>query len=139
MANDTGQRRFIAPNYHVNVGSIVFAGGCIDKIARSKDYYEILLNERQEQPACLRYWGLEDIVDSTTVKDSFKIYKQATSESKLLSVQYKIIRKVISTNTKQKGWKIRNKELCSYCNESIDTLIHYFWDCKLATQVMGKY
>ena len=38
---------------------------------------------------------------------------------------------------KTKKWKTRNDDSCSYCNESIDTLVHYACDCKLDEEVIA--
>ena len=93
------------------------------------------MSNAQEDPVCLRYWLAENVLDMTNVKNSYITYKQATKETLLLALQYKIIHNTIPTKKKLKDWKLSDSEICTFCNEAVDTLAHYFWECKIAKEI----
>ena len=50
-------------------------------------------------------------------------------ETKLQSIQYKIINSIINCNKKLFDMKIKNSPVCSYCDET-DDIGHFFFMCK---------
>ena len=60
----------------------------------------------------------------------YKLPFFSTIESKLRSFQFKINHNIYYTNEKLKQVKKSDTDLCSFCNEEKETLIHLFVNCK---------
>ena len=56
---------------------------------------------------------------------------RCTIESKLRSFQYQILLRSLPTNKSLKEWKIKNSDLCFYCNLEPETIEHLFWICPI--------
>lgn len=135
---DRSNLQYTAINYSIETSSPLFetVNGYINvKRAKSKEYYNIMIDTNSEMPTCVRYWQSENIQDYNLLSNSFINYKNSTSETELLSFQYKIIHNAVPTNKKLQDWHIKETDICSYCNIHIDTIVHYLWDCKLSQDV----
>ena len=55
---------------------------------------------------------------------------RATIDTTLRDFQYKFIMQIIPTNTFLLKCKISNSNLCDFCNNSIETVVHLFWECQ---------
>ena len=53
-----------------------------------------------------------------------------TTESKLRSFQYQILKWSLVTNKFLHLCKIRDNDLCYFCNKSCETIEHLFYECK---------
>ena len=62
--------------------------------------------------------------------DIFTITKQLTKDTKLQMFQYQILHNILVTNSKLVYYKIKTSNLCTFCNESKETIIHLFFECK---------
>ena len=62
--------------------------------------------------------------------DIFTITKQLTKDTKLQIFQYQILHNILVTNSKLVYYKIKTSNLCTFCNESKETIIHLFFECK---------
>ena len=71
------------------------------------------------------------------VLDSLRKSKLATKETKLISLQFKIIQYILPTQKRLHDWKISETALCQYCSE-IDTLTLFFWDCTYTEEIIHK-
>ena len=56
---------------------------------------------------------------------------RCTIESKLRSFQYQILLRSLPTKKSLKEWKIKNSDLCFYCNLETKTIEHLFWICPI--------
>ena len=52
-------------------------------------------------------------------------------ETKLQSFQYRILNRIFPCNSWVARWKKSISNMCNLCSE-VDTLIHYFWGCKVS-------
>ena len=60
---------------------------------------------------------------------------RVTNQAKLRSFQYRLLHRAIILNDKLKMWKIFDSDLCSFCKEHPENLIHFFWECDITTQI----
>ena len=55
---------------------------------------------------------------------------RATIDTTLRDFQYKFIMQIIPTNSFLLKCKISNSNLCDFCNNSIETVVHLFLECQ---------
>ena len=53
----------------------------------------------------------------------------ATKETRLRDVQWKGLHNIYPTNTLLWKMKVRDDQMCSYCNDVVDYTEHFFFDC----------
>ena len=52
-----------------------------------------------------------------------------TKETRLRVLQWKILRNIYLTNILLCKMKVRDDQMCSYCNDVVDYTEHFFFDC----------
>ena len=60
---------------------------------------------------------------------SFHRISKLSNCVKLRSFQYKLLLGTLITNVQLVHYKIKDTNLCTFCDNKIETLIHLFWDC----------
>ena len=66
------------------------------------------------------------------IEDWETIYQtpfQCTKNNKYIIFQYKILHRILSTNSLLYKCRLKETHLCSFCNETKETILHLFWDC----------
>ena len=63
----------------------------------------------------------------------YKCFK-STSDTKLKWFQFRLLFRILPTNRYLKIMKIKDIDLCIFCNEVEETLDHLFWDCNVVKQ-----
>ena len=72
----------------------------------------------------------EDIAES--IWDFGKIFQQiysVTNVPRLRSFQYRMLQRGLVTNIQLYNWKLIETELCTFCLQESETVIHLFCDC----------
>lgn len=64
-------------------------------------------------------------------RDSFKLMYQTMHSTKTLIVQFKILHNIIATKEKLFQWGMSDTDVCSSCNEDIETLPHLLVECEV--------
>ena len=59
----------------------------------------------------------------------YKLPFHCTRNNKFITFQFKIIHRILSTNSLLFKCKLKETHLCSFCNETKETILHLFWDC----------
>ena len=52
-----------------------------------------------------------------------------TNDSKLKNFQYKLLHRTLPTNTFLVKIGIKNSDLCNFCKNDTDSILHYIWLC----------
>ena len=68
-------------------------------------------------------------------KRHFSDLYHCTNVAKYRSFQYRLLQRGLVTNTHLYKWKLVDTELCTFCKESKETLIHLFVQCPIITQM----
>ena len=92
----------------------------------TKIFYHALLKTTTLTPKCIARWKSD--FPETETKDWGKIFNttcRTTRETKLQTVQYKILHRIITRNKKLFEMKIQDSPECSYC-EAVDNIAHFF-------------
>ena len=59
----------------------------------------------------------------------WSIPQVVTKETMLQVLQWKMLHDIFPTNMLQCKMKVRDDRMCSYCNDVIDYIEHFFFDC----------
>ena len=97
----------------------------------------MFLSEKYSKPSSLIFFRHEGVTNDMIVLDSLRKSKLATNETKLISLQFKIIHNILPTQKRLHDWKISETALCQYCSDT-DTLTHFFWDCSYTKKIIHK-
>jgi hypothetical protein len=52
-----------------------------------------------------------------------------TNNSKLKNIQYKLLHRALPTNTFLVNIGIKNSDLCNFCKNASDSILHHIWLC----------
>ena len=74
-------------------------------------------------------WAKQFGVQPENLKQYYLLPFRYIKQTKIQSMQYKIIHGIYACNLKLFHWKIKPSNLCSYCNE-VDNTVHHFYTCK---------
>ena len=122
--------KYLDPNYKVNLDSSVFRlNDCFIDIqkAKSRDYYDILIEKKFEPPTNVHYWQNVRI-SKDVVLSSIETIKKCTKETYLIALQVKIVHNILATNKKMSDWSIKHSSKCDFC-AGCDTVLHHMWEC----------
>lgn len=95
-----------------------------------RDIYDVLI-EGNVVPTSKSKWETE-----LTLYRGFewnKIYKMpflCSKDTNLQWFQYRINHRILATNSLLFKMNIKNTDVCSFCSEESETLIHLFWNCR---------
>ena len=63
--------------------------------------------------------------------DSFKIISHMSLSSETQYFQFRLLHRILATNETLFGWKLIDSDICSFCEEEIETLCHIFLECEV--------
>ena len=132
--------KFLSNAYKIDTtSSIIRIGNSVINVkqAKSRDYYNILVNKIYEKPSSIKHWVKWGLQDENRILESLELYRTVTKETYLITMQAKIIHNAIATNKKKKDWKISVSDKCKYCNEE-ENVYHYFWECIFSQSVIQQ-
>ena len=71
-------------------------------------------------------------------KKTFQPARTCTNNTKIIIFQFKFLHRRLPTNSFL--YKIAIKDdLCTFCQEETDTLLHLFWQCKVTSLFWGTF
>ena len=98
-----------------------------------KDFYWHILNITAHVPTCIKKWQeiypLLSITINIEWKKIFNCAFYISRDTKIQTLQYKIIHRYIACNHWLKNIKILNSDICLLCNTDSDTIEHFFLTC----------
>ena len=98
--------------------------------AKSKQFYQEFLENKTGFASALTSWQRNHNLREEIFYESLPKTINATNDQKLISFQFKIIHNIINNNANLYKWKIKDTNLCSFCNtESPDDVVHEFTTC----------
>ena len=66
-------------------------------------------------------------------KAAYRLHFECTKISKLRVFQFKLLQRRLATNDFLKKIKLRDNDLCNFCQIEEETLIHLFWNCTVTS------
>ena len=101
-------------------------------------YWELLPKLFVKNDNNIDKWCVILNMDRDTIiwQDIYKSAKYATQDSKLITFQYKLIRRILPTNIHLKLYKIKDNDVCDLCGESTETYEHLFVECPVSRSLI---
>lgn len=98
-----------------------------------------LLRFNTESPTCFVKWKNElHFIPDRKIKDAFITCFKTTSDSSIQWLQFRILHRILATNSYLKKIKIRNCDLCTLCNSEPETIIHIFLQCSYVMPIWNS-
>ena len=128
------KKRLIRPNRDKYVEKIM------KENKPSKVFYKILLSSNSEQPIEVQNKWKEEIpeIDKDLWTNYFLLAKKSTTDTRIQYFQYKVLLRILTTNSKLFQYKMRANDLCTFCNEHQESIIHLLWECTYSQEVWKK-
>ena len=108
---------------------------CNRKINTAKDFRKRLIFKHDSVPCANGFWsrklGLE--ID----EHIWTIPSLVTKETRLRVLQWKILHNIYPTNILLCEMKVRDDQMCSYCNDVVDYIEHFFFDCPTSKKFLN--
>ena len=96
-------------------------------LLKNKTVYWHFVKQNNVTPNCVEKWEL--IYDTNFAwKNIFRLSSDVTRNTRLQSLQYKILHRIYPCNYWISKWEPNTNELCMSCNTP-DTIQHYFYLC----------
>ena len=64
---------------------------------------------------------------------TFQLTRTCTKSTKLIIFQFKFLHRRLPTNSFLHKIAVKENDLCTFCKEETDTLLHLFWQCKVTS------
>ena len=84
----------------------------------------------------IQLWQAE-LHGRTTDEDIYEAFGHLytiTPATKYQVFQFKILHRILVTNEDLYKWKIKETDLCTFCQEEIETIVHLFLECEVIKQ-----
>ena len=94
----------------------------------AKDIYKIFVSNKAVQPTAVIRWHEKFDIDSSDWVNIFRLPYIVARETKIQTLQYKIIHRIISCKKWLFTLKVSDSPNCDSCGE-VDDIIHYFVKC----------
>jgi hypothetical protein len=91
----------------------------------SSMYYSSLLSPMQFHSR----W-LESLNSEAQAFEPFEVLHQCTIDRKLRNFQFKLLYKILPTNSLLEKMHVKPNDRCNFCKEEKDSLLHIYWECK---------
>ena len=101
------------------------------KIANSetKNFYWYFINNKMQTPSCIKKWNsIFPYISEGDILKSFKLPFKCIRETKVQSLQYRILHRTITCNKKLADMKLIESNKCNYCTNE-DDILHFFIFC----------
>ncbi len=95
----------------------------------TKSIYQILIHRFLEPPTSQRKYGDEFDIDTDCWKSIYMLPFRCSGDIRTQMFQYKINLRCLMTKDRLYKMKIVNDNLCSLCNQDIETMKHLFFEC----------
>ena len=92
----------------------------------SQVIYEKLRRSVAKRPhKYLDKWEASHNIDMASWAETFKLAHDIVTDSKLKVFQFKLLLRILQTNRLLRLMKIRQSDLCSFCDKETETISHF--------------
>ena len=97
------------------------------KIRTARDLKQHLVNRKAPEPCTKGFWNRKFSIDLD--KDFWSVAFRAIKETRLRVLHWKILHNIYPTNILLCKMKVKENNKCTYCNEFVDYIEHFFFEC----------
>ena len=125
-------------SYEASYPYIPFHISCLLKNKKGcKDVY-CILNSEVHSPTAISKWNTVFENDPLDWKSIFTVCFKTTKDSSLQWFQYRLIHRIIPVGSYLKKIQIKPTDTCTLCKETVETIIHLFFECEKATYLWNE-
>ena len=103
----------------------------------NKIAYKKLIEKKRKLPVNSQMkWSADCMLEKNEPIDwkaAYRLPFECTKISKLRVFQFKLLHRRLATNDFIKTIKLRDNDLCNFCQMEKETLIHLFWNCTVTS------
>ena len=97
------------------------------KIRTARDLRQHLVNRKAPEPCAKGFWNRKFSVDVD--KNFWSLAFRATKEARLRVLHWKILHNIYPTNILLCKMKVKENNKCTFWNELVDYIEHFFFEC----------
>jgi hypothetical protein len=109
-----------------NITNAEYQSHLINTILNSKSLSKEIYNKLTIKGISM--WK-SDMETDINFSDVFCNLYLVTNDSNLKKFQYKLLHRALTTNTLLVKIGIKNSDLCNFCRNASDSILHYIWLC----------
>jgi hypothetical protein len=109
-----------------NITNAEYQSHLINTILNSKSLSKEIYNKLTIKGISM--WK-SDMETDINFSDVFCNLYLVTNDSNLKKIQYKLLHRALTTNTLLVKIGIKNSDLCNFCRNASDSILHYIWLC----------
>jgi hypothetical protein len=95
----------------------------------NKELYNLFIKIKTDKPILSEHiWKKILNIEADELKPFFRIPYSSVRDTKIQSLQYKILNNIYVTRLRLKQWRVKDSSTCLYCNTT-DDLLHHFCHC----------
>ena len=128
-------------NFEVRMSSFQKA---IKQIKISKFiYWQILNKQNKFDPSNLATKWSSDLNSEPQLRgedilEAFTLVKKMTISPKHRDFQFRLIHRILVTNKSLLLWKLKDSDLCTFCETEIESIYHLLWGCTYSKSLWSK-
>ena len=103
---------------------------------KSSTFYNIMIDTYGESPVAVKRWN--ELYYDIDWERSFTLAFRLLRDTKIQTLQYKILMRIFPCNSKLFRWKIVYSPRCNFCYE-IDSIEHYLYECNLVRKFWSAF
>ena len=107
--------------------------------SETKHFYWHFINNKVQIPTCIKKWNsIFPYISEEDILKSFKLPFKCIRETKIQSLQYRVLHRTITCNKKLSEMKIKESSKCNYCPDE-DNILHFFIFCPAVYQFWKNF
>ena len=103
------------------------------QLASAKSFRLSLVEKRFTEPCAVQFWQRKFNTELT--KWHWTIIRQASKESRLRELHWKILHNIYPTNIVLHKMGLRQNNRCTYCSDKVDFIEHFFVECPQISKI----
>ena len=102
---------------------------------KSKIVYKGFLSEVIARPVCEQLFSSTFDIQENDWSQIYILPFKCTIEVKMRVFQFKLSHNILYTNNRLYKMKLVESEMCTFCNSTLETPVHLFYDCDVASKL----
>ena len=124
-------KKMILENVEGPVKKSLFDQLYLSKNTRNRKIYDLLISDPDHLDKYSTRWRDDGIaIDTSMIKKGLSNLWACTKITKYRDFQYRLLLKKVVVNIDLKNWKIKNQDVCSFCGEVQEDILHVLYNCK---------
>ena len=103
-------------------------------------HINVIFNKSEDSSKAEIKWASElGLSENFSWKSFYTIPYKATKDTRIHWLQFRLLHRILSTNTFLKKIKIKDSEMCTFCDNTAETLLHLFYECPFVKRFWNDF